>query len=813
MQTTGFAKRTFIIGIFFLSGVLFSGVARAQASAKIQGILLNADTMSRDSENEVVDLEGNVQIVLQNQHLKADKAHVNLRTRQAELTGHVEIVSPKTTVGGTAATLDYENNTGVIYDGYVQSGPVVFSGALLQKVSEDEYYVSNADYTTCTNCPATWGFSGSNIRAELGGYAYIKSSFLKIYSVPVFWLPYLIVPLKSDRQSGLLPPRLLGDPDGGIAFSESYFWALSHSTDATLGLTSYDRRGLKAFGEYRYMLNENSYGNLTGAALVDRAFSDDRRVLDYESPGNQGHDITRWYAKYDHYYDMPGGYIQRAQINVASDLQYPKDFPEETFNYGDPAMDNRVSLTKNSFANHLSVDTSYYINMMQSDPLASNENAVHRLPEIRLSQTQQKIANSQFLYSYNLNYVNFARAGQGYDNMTKNASGERFITSNGSTDCSAPGDYDANPKCPIVRDGVFDPNTDLLRTGQRLDLSGTISRPILIGDYLDLLPSISYRETDYEFNAGDDRSNARRYVRASLGAKTSMNRVFVSGDDPKADKYKHEIIPEVIGTTIPWLYHPSHPFFGTSDDPDPTFYYNDFLSNSDVFGNHGVQFDYNDRIYDRGLITFVLNNKIVQKKWVGDNPEYLQIASFKIFQSYDSYQASLRDSTRKPWSDLTAILDLRFPQFQTYSIFTYLQDLQVMNVNSRVRLSNEFGQFFQVQWTRTYPSLQPGQPVVTDIEKSRVENYTFGAGFQSGYLNFMGKFTYDANWANTESKDKITSWAYVAQIKPPGDCWAINITQYLPTAAKTKIFVDFVFNFDGTTKPALPPEILDSYGF
>lgn len=758
--------------------------------------------MFRDTENEIMELDGNVQIVLQSQHIKCDKAKINFRTRQAELHGNVEIASQKNTVGGSAAVLDYENNTGIIYDGYVQSGPVVFSGAILQKASEDEYYVSNADYTTCTNCPATWGFSGTNIRAELGGYAYIKNSFLKIYSVPVLWLPYLIVPLKSDRQTGLITPRILGDGAGGLALSDSFFWAISRNTDATLGFTNYEKRGLKGFGEYRYVLDEKSYGNFTAAALTDRVFKNDSRVINFQSPNEKGQEITRWFSKYEHYYVLPGDYVQRAQINVASDLQYPKDFPEETLNFGDPAMDNRLSLTKNSFANHFSVDTSYYVNMLQSDPMAANFNAVHRMPELRFSQTQQKIGHSQFLYSYNLDYVNFARSGQSYDNMEM-ANGVRFSKNT----CHDPKSYASDPNCHPELDGEFDPNIDFLRTGHRLDMTGTITRPLSIGDYLDVLPALSYRETDYQFSAGDELTNSRRYLRATLGAKTSISRIFASSENPKSEKYKHEIIPEIIGTTIPWLEHPRHPFFGNGADPDATFYYSDNLTDSDVSGPYGVQFDYNDRVYERGLVTLALNNKVVQKKWVGDIPQYLQIASLKIFQSYDTHQANLRNRTREPWSDLTAILDVRFPRFQTYSILTYLKERQVTNVSSRVRLNNEYGQFFQIQLTRTYDRN------ALDLDKSRVEDYTFGAGFTSGALNLMGKFVYNANWANTDQKDKVTSWAYVAQIKPPGACWMINIIQYLPTDGNTKTSVDFDFSFDGVPKPALPPETLDKYGF
>ncbi|MBC7370114.1 MAG: LPS assembly protein LptD [Bdellovibrionaceae bacterium] len=797
---------------FFL--VLWTGLtfgterrAFAQAAAKIQGISMNADSMFRDSENEIMELEGHVQIVYQTQHLKCDKARINLRTRQAELTGNVEIVSEKTTVGGTSATIDYENNTGIIYNGYVQSGPVVFSGAILQKASEDEYYVADADYTTCTNCPATWGFSGSNIRAELGGYAYIKNSFLKIYSVPVFWLPYLMVPLKSDRQSGLLTPRFENSSNGGLAFSESIFWAISPNTDATIAMTNYEKRGLKALGEYRYVLGPNSAGNLNTAFIADRVFKNDQRVTDYQDASEKGKSLNRWFAKYDHYYELPNDYIQRAQINIASDLQYPKDFPEETLNHGDSAMENRFSLTKNTFTQHYSVDSSYYVNLLQSNPLAAN-NSVQRLPELRFSQVDQKIGNSQFLYAVDVDYVNFARSGQYFDNMTVNALG-RYPTNNCESNPLTRGpNAEKNAGCQIVQDGVFDPGTDLIRTGQRLDVNTSLYRPVALGQYIDLMPGVSYRETHYSFNTTDNPNNVRRYARVFMSAKTSVNRVFTMDATPKSDKYKHEIQPEIVATTIPWLNHSAHPFFGNGPEVDGTYYQSDTVTDADVSSPYGLQFDYNDRIYDRGLVTFILNNKLVQKSWSGDTPSYRQIVNFKIQQSYDTYQANLRDRSRDPWSDIAGILDVRLDHVQTYTTMNYFPTQKVTNMSSRVRLNNDYGQFFQIALAKTYV-IKPGNPEVD--KNTRIEDYTFGAGFVSSYINMMGKFVFNANSPSDDKK--IKSSAYVIQFKPPGECWIINFAQYLPTDGDTKSTLDFVFSFDGTTKPPLPPETLDLYGF
>src|SRR5690606_8729128 len=144
-------------------------------------------------------------------------------------------------------------------------------------------------------------------------------------------------------------------------------------------------------------------------SLYDRTFAEDPRLNLYRSPEDQKKTIDRWFVKYEHYQELPDGGVHRAQVNLASDLQYPKDFPNETLNHGDSAMENRVSYTKNTQDQHYSVDSSYYVNLLHADPLAGNEDAVHRLPELRFAQTQQSIGESNFIYSLDLDLVNFAR--------------------------------------------------------------------------------------------------------------------------------------------------------------------------------------------------------------------------------------------------------------------------------------------------------------------------------------------------------------------------------------------------------------------
>lgn len=787
----------------------FSSAFAAEPTARIHGILINADSMYRDNERQTAELEGNVQIVFQGQHIRADRAQVSLRSRQVQLYGNVEIMDAKNTIVGSQVHLDYDNNTGIIYDGYVQSGSVLFAGSVLQKTGDSEYVVTSADYTTCTNCPATWSFTGSTVRAELGGYAYIKNAILRLGNVPVFWFPYLIVPLKSDRQSGLLTPNFEVSDASGFSIGLPYFWAISESSDATIELKEYQKRGLKGLLEYRYVLTESSYGTLNAASLKDKAISSDSRFNKYRTAQEKNTSLDRWFLKYEHYQEMPDGGVHRAQVNLASDLQYPKDFPLETLNHGDSAMENRVSYTKNTETQHYSVDSSYYVNLLHADPLAYNDDAVHRLPELRFSQAQKSFRDTNFVYALDIDLVNFARSGNAYDDMTafsENGSNYKYPTNS----CNSPRWEDSdNPICRRIYDGSYDPSIDQIRTGQRLDLRPTLAYPFQLGNTIDFVPKLAYRETHYSFNIPDQPYLARRHLRTELTTRSKISRVFGDALSSKATRYKHEVIPEVTYTRLPWLSQDQHPFFGTGDMANAPFSSRDNVSDLDISSDYGLQFDYTDRVYDRNLVTFAVTNKLTEKRWVMDRPEYRQIGYLKLAQSYNEGGATGAGASQQ-WSDLTAILDVRLDYFQTYTIANYYPYQNVTNTSSRARLLNDKGQFLEGQLSLQYP-ITPGQEV--DVSK-RQEDYTFSAGFVSRYINAMGKITYDANPKDASTNEyQVKSWAAILQLKPPGDCWFINLATDKVTGGDTRYFVSFDFNFDGTPKAPLPSSTLDLYGF
>ena len=116
---------------------------------------------------------------------------------------------------------------------------------------------------------------------------------------------------------------------------------------------------------------------------------------------------NRWFANYDHVFELPSNVTQRTHLTFVSDLRYGRDFPDEVGNQGDPAFDNRISLWRNTEDTHTSLDVNYYINQTVNyqnnnsvqNPGTSQNGAVHRFPALNYSLVDREIGKSGFLFN------------------------------------------------------------------------------------------------------------------------------------------------------------------------------------------------------------------------------------------------------------------------------------------------------------------------------------------------------------------------------------------------------------------------------
>jgi LPS-assembly protein len=768
-----------MIRLLVLALLLLECQAQAQGSLT-DGVLINADNMYRDMEKRIVRLEGHVQIVFQGQHMSCNKALIDLKNQKIQAEGNVILTNDKVHVEGDRVDFNYKKNTGLIYNGFMQSGQVVFQGAVIEKVDKDRYLATDGQFTACETCPPGWSFSGRKIDAELGGYARIRRPVFRIGGIPVLILPSIIVPLKSARQSGFLVPEAEVTTKGGVSLGQSYFWALGRSQDTTLGAKWFDKRGLKTDVEYRYMVSENGKGQLRGSWTEDRAFQRSLQKYGVDSY----HD--RWYTNYTHYYDMPEKYVQRVDLNLVSDLMLPRDFPKELNGHGDPALENKASVTKYSDDQYFSAEAAMYTNLLKTYPLSPNDDAVHRFPELRYSYKETQLFEKGPWIKFDTNFVSFSREKYNYDDLYPLAPKASKMGTHGE----------------IIRDGVYDPSTDKFRTGQRFDLQPALSMPIQLGRKLMINPVAIYRETQYRFYPTDAAENpaapgtdgfsstaARRYLQTDFAVTTEFSGVFGDLNDPKSDRLKHSLTPEVRYSQIPWARQPNHPFFGEYEGLQYSRQY-DAITDAEVDNrNMGLQFDYEDRTYARRVMDFSISNRFTRKTWLNGNPDYRTAVLFKLGQSYDFKEAE--SPTPHPWSSVYSLLDARFQHFETVTTTAYNGYAKVSNISTRVRGMVTPSNYLQVSYSRNY-TLTNNYTVSDEIR-----NIGMGGGFTSPYADAEAEVAFLARTF------EVQGWKYRLNLKPPGKCWVIKLEHQKLVGSDERTFrFSMAFDFGGEGKSA-----------
>jgi lipopolysaccharide assembly outer membrane protein LptD (OstA) len=148
-------------------------------------------------------------------------------------------------------------------------------GDELIKTNGNDFEAKHSLWTPCKcdkdEAPA-WGFRASSTFAQMGGYATFYDAMLEVKGVPVLYLPWLMLPIKDRRQSGLLMPSFTDDVVSGSGYSQPLFIDLGRNRDMTLKGDVFERRGLRAGAEVRWKKSEYSGLQINVEGMRDKVW-------------------------------------------------------------------------------------------------------------------------------------------------------------------------------------------------------------------------------------------------------------------------------------------------------------------------------------------------------------------------------------------------------------------------------------------------------------------------------------------------------------------------------------------------------------
>ncbi len=172
-------------------------------------------------------LTGGVQIRYQDIDIKAEKAELDLNTKVVTAEGSVIVDQGPRRLTGDTLDFDLDTKTGTLTNATGQVDPdYYFTGTEIAKTGENTYTVTDGIFTSCSQEVPDWSFRLREAQVEVEGYARVHDATMRAKKLPVFYTPYILWPVKSERSSGLLIPNIGYSDRRGASLGLAYYQTL-----------------------------------------------------------------------------------------------------------------------------------------------------------------------------------------------------------------------------------------------------------------------------------------------------------------------------------------------------------------------------------------------------------------------------------------------------------------------------------------------------------------------------------------------------------------------------------------------------------
>lgn len=266
-------------------------------------VTINADHAKGNYPDNAT-FTGNVDIAQGNSRLQSDEVQLHQKQVEGQTTpvrtvdalGNVHYDDNQIILKGPKAWSNLNTKDTNVWDGdYQMVGRQGRGTADLMKQRDNNRYtiLENGTFTSCLPGSNTWSIQGSEvIQDRQEQVAEIWNARFKLGPVPVFYSPYLQLPIGDKRRSGFLIPNAKYSSTNGFEFSLPYYWNIAPNFDATITPHYMEKRGnIQWQNEFRYLTQ-------AGAGLVEFDYlpSDSVYQNDYPSENNK----HRWLFYWNH---------------------------------------------------------------------------------------------------------------------------------------------------------------------------------------------------------------------------------------------------------------------------------------------------------------------------------------------------------------------------------------------------------------------------------------------------------------------------------------------------------------------------------
>lgn len=295
-----------------------------QGSINDQPVYIEADDALINQPTSAV-YRGNVDLKQGTRHLVADSVEVtqqgdaNNLQKIARLQGGFDFKDDQINLKGQDAEFNLNSRDGNVTGADYQLVGRQGRGTAQDIELRNNYRLfKNATFTSCLPGDNAWTIDAKEVKQHIQEeYAEMWHAKFKILGVPVFYTPYLQLPIGDRRRSGLLAPSAGSSSRDGYWYAQPIYWNIAPNYDATFTPKYMSHRGWQMNGEFRYLTH-------LGEGKIAGEYLNRDRYKDYVSENRKRHLF---------YWNHSSAFLENWRLNIdytrVSDKRYFTDFDSE----------------------------------------------------------------------------------------------------------------------------------------------------------------------------------------------------------------------------------------------------------------------------------------------------------------------------------------------------------------------------------------------------------------------------------------------------------------------------------------------------
>ncbi|EGR4317399.1 LPS assembly protein LptD [Vibrio cholerae] len=233
---------------------------------------------------------GNVVVVQGKKRIAADNVTLHQQENVVVAEGNVQFSDGEIKTHSTKATNHLNTDEMTLENTRYQflCEPGRGEAVYVSKTGKAVYEIEDGSITSCPDGDNAWRMRASSIDVDQNEeIATFYNPRLEVQNVPVFYLPYLTVPIGDTRKTGFLYPTASYGSRNGYSFEVPIYWNLAPQYDLETTFNYMQKRGTQLNSVFRY-LTDFGAGQIKSEYLADDQLHTelgDRWAFQYEHNG------------------------------------------------------------------------------------------------------------------------------------------------------------------------------------------------------------------------------------------------------------------------------------------------------------------------------------------------------------------------------------------------------------------------------------------------------------------------------------------------------------------------------------------------